>query len=52
MTQALANHNPDDVVVDEIGSSAEVEAVRSICQRGVVMVGAHLPCTRSCRTPY
>jgi stage III sporulation protein SpoIIIAA len=39
MTQALANHNPDVIVVDEIGSSAEVEAVRSICQRGVVMVG-------------
>ncbi|DBA79023.1 TPA: PFAM ATPase associated with various cellular activities (AAA) [Trebouxia sp. C0004] len=36
---AVQNHNPQVVVVDEIGSSDEVRAVKSIAQRGVMLVG-------------
>ena len=38
LVEAVQNHNPEAIVIDEIGSAAEVAAVRSIAQRGVVMV--------------
>lgn len=38
LLEAVQNQNPQVVVVDEIGTSQEVEAVRTITQRGVAMV--------------
>jgi hypothetical protein len=38
MLQALTNHNPDIIVVDELSHGGDVRAVRSICQRGVALV--------------
>lgn len=38
MIQALTNHNPDVIVVDELSTAADVEAARSICHRGVTLV--------------
>jgi stage III sporulation protein SpoIIIAA len=39
LREAVQNQTPDVVVVDEIGSSAEVKAVRSTAQRGIMVVG-------------
>ncbi len=39
LLRAVQNHNPQVLVVDEIGTYKEVSTVRSIAQRGVVMVG-------------
>lgn len=39
LQEAVQNHNPEVIVVDEIGSPAEAAAVRGIAQRGVVMLG-------------
>ncbi|KAL3153362.1 hypothetical protein ABBQ38_011703 [Trebouxia sp. C0009 RCD-2024] len=39
LQEAVQNHNPEIVVVDEIGSPAEAAAVRGIAQRGIAMVG-------------
>ena len=38
MLEAVQNHNPQVIVVDEIGSLAEAKAVASIAQRGVAVV--------------
>ena len=35
MTECLQNHTPDVIVVDEIGRKAEVDAARTVKQRGV-----------------
>jgi len=35
MTECLQNHTPDVIVVDEIGREAEVDAARTVKQRGV-----------------
>eukprot|EP00798_Chlamydomonas_sp_ICE-L_P011092 gene11092-18706_t len=39
MIEAVQNHTPQVLIVDEIGTSKEVEAVNDIAQRGVLMVG-------------
>ncbi|WIA12322.1 hypothetical protein OEZ85_012377 [Tetradesmus obliquus] len=39
LVQAVQNHNPDVVVVDEIGTAKEVAAARTICERSVLLVG-------------
>ena len=39
LLRAVQNHNPQVLVVDEIGTTKEVATVRSISQRGVIMVG-------------
>jgi len=39
LIETVQNHNPQVIIVDEIGTSQEVEAVRTITQRGVSMVG-------------
>lgn len=39
MVEAVQNHNPDVVIIDEIGFSKEVTAAKSIAHRGVVLVG-------------
>jgi stage III sporulation protein SpoIIIAA len=39
LIEAVQNHTPDVVVVDEIGSKAEVAAVKSIVERGAMVVG-------------
>jgi stage III sporulation protein SpoIIIAA len=39
LVQAVQNHNPDVIIVDEIGTSKEVAAARTICERGVLLIG-------------
>ena len=38
MLQALTNHNPDAIVVDELSTSSDVRAAQAISQRGVSLV--------------
>lgn len=38
LIEAVQNHNPQVIVVDEIGNSEEVAAARTITERGVGMV--------------
>ena len=38
LLEAVQNHTPEVVVIDEIGNKSEVAAVRTIAERGVVMV--------------
>ena len=38
MLQALTNHNPDVIFVDELSDASDVRAARSIGQRGVALV--------------
>lgn len=37
MIQAVQNHSPEVIVIDEIGTSKEVSTARTISQRGVVL---------------
>eukprot|EP00798_Chlamydomonas_sp_ICE-L_P011094 gene11094-18709_t len=39
MIEAVQNHTPQVLIVDEIGTAKEVAAVNDIAQRGVLMVG-------------
>eukprot|EP01126_Amoeba_proteus_P001372 TRINITY_DN10392_c0_g2_i2.p1 TRINITY_DN10392_c0_g2~~TRINITY_DN10392_c0_g2_i2.p1 ORF type:complete len:810 (-),score=121.96 TRINITY_DN10392_c0_g2_i2:142-2571(-) len=39
MIEAVQNHNPSVIIIDEIGTKEEVAAVRTISQRGVGLVG-------------
>ena len=39
LIEAVRNHKPQVIVVDEIGTEKEVEAVRAIAQRGVTIIG-------------
>ena len=39
MIEAVENHNPEVIVIDEIGRSQEAEAARTIGERGVQLVG-------------
>ena len=39
MIEAVENHNPEVIVIDEIGREAEAEAARTIGERGVQLVG-------------
>jgi hypothetical protein len=44
MLEALINHNPRCIIVDELSNYADVEAAKSICQRGIALVAtAHTP---------
>ena len=38
LLEAVQNQNPQVIVVDEVGTTHEVDAVRTITQRGVGMV--------------
>ena len=38
MIEAVENHTPEVIVIDEIGSSAEAEAARTIAERGVTLI--------------
>ena len=40
MIQAVQNHTPDIIVIDEIGTRDEVFTARTISQRGVVLCGS------------
>jgi stage III sporulation protein SpoIIIAA len=40
MIECLQNHTPDVIVIDEIGRAAEVEASKTVKQRGVRLVGS------------
>jgi len=39
MIEAVENHNPETVVIDEIGREAEALAARTIAERGVQLIG-------------
>jgi stage III sporulation protein SpoIIIAA len=39
MVEAVENHMPEVVIVDEIGTEAEALACRTIAERGVMLVG-------------
>ncbi len=39
MIEAVENHNPQVIVIDEIGREAEAEAARTIAERGVQLIG-------------
>ncbi len=39
MIEAVENHNPEVIVIDEIGRAQEAEAARTIGERGVQLVG-------------
>ena len=37
ITEAVENHNPDIVIVDEISDFQQAEAIREACQKGIVV---------------
>src|SRR5438270_9426791 len=39
MIEAVENHMPQVIVIDEIGTQAEAEAARTIAERGVALIG-------------
>ena len=39
MIEAVENHMPEVVVIDEIGNAYEAEAARTIAERGVMLIG-------------
>jgi len=39
MIEAVENHMPEVIIVDEIGTEAEAEACRTIAERGVQLIG-------------
>ena len=39
MVEAVENHMPEFIIIDEIGSEAEALACRTIAERGVVLIG-------------
>jgi stage III sporulation protein SpoIIIAA len=39
MIEAVENHTPEVIVIDEIGSSLEADAARTIAERGVQLIG-------------
>jgi stage III sporulation protein SpoIIIAA len=39
MIEAVENHNPEVIVIDEIGRELEAQAARTIAERGVQLVG-------------
>ncbi|KAL0437870.1 UNVERIFIED_CONTAM: putative protein ycf45 [Sesamum latifolium] len=40
MIEAVENHMPEVIIVDEIGTEAEVHACRTIAQSGVMLIGS------------
>jgi stage III sporulation protein SpoIIIAA len=42
MIEAVENHNPEVIVIDEIGRELEAEAARTIAERGVQLIGTDL----------
>lgn len=38
MIEAVENHTPEVIVVDEIGTEAEAQAARTIAERGVILI--------------
>nr|XP_027094201.1 uncharacterized protein ycf45-like [Coffea arabica] len=39
MIEAVENHMPEVIIIDEIGTESEVNACRTIAERGVMLVG-------------
>ncbi|PNX92039.1 F-box protein [Trifolium pratense] len=39
MIEAVENHMPEVIIVDEIGTEAEARACRSIAERGIMLIG-------------
>src|SRR5581483_11134706 len=39
MIEAVENHMPEVIIIDEIGTELEAEAARTIAERGVQLVG-------------
>lgn len=39
MTEAVENHTPETIIIDEIGTELEANAARTIAERGVQLIG-------------
>lgn len=39
MIEAVENHTPESIIIDEIGTEAEAAAARTIAERGVTLIG-------------
>src|SRR5258708_18587744 len=39
MIEAVGNHNPEVIIIDEIGRELEAQAARTIAERGVQLIG-------------
>ena len=39
MIEAVENHMPEVIIIDEIGNEAEAHAARTIAERGVQLIG-------------
>src|SRR5258706_13654606 len=39
MIEAVENHNPEVIIIDEIGRELEAQAARTIAERGVQLIG-------------
>jgi hypothetical protein len=39
MIEAVENHTPEVIIIDEIGTEEEAEAARTIAERGVMLIG-------------
>lgn len=39
MIEAVENHNPEVIIIDEIGRESEAQAARTIAERGVQLIG-------------
>lgn len=39
MIEAVENHNPETIIIDEIGRELEAQAARTIAERGVQLIG-------------
>ncbi len=39
MIEAVENHTPEVIVIDEIGTQEEADAARTIAERGVILIG-------------
>jgi len=39
MIEAVENHTPEVIVIDEIGTEMEAQAARTIAERGVMLIG-------------
>ena len=44
MVEALKNHNPQTIIIDEIATASDAQAVRNLVQRGVQVIATAHSC--------
>ena len=42
MIEAVENHTPEVIIIDEIGTEEESQAARTIAERGVMLIGMRM----------